>query len=250
MIAALPMYDRPRNRGAHQAFWSLVRDGLRAAGIAAPHTLDHSLPYNATWARSDLVLGQICNLPYRTTYRDSLTVIGASDYGLDGCAPGFYRSLFIMHRDDPRSGAAVFAGGRIVANAIDSQSGYGVLHQYAARTGIRLPHVSFTGSHDASVQAVATGHADFAAIDAQTWTMMQHDTAAVRLCRIVGRSWTGPGQTFVTRSPQDPAIFRAVLNDAVGALSGPTRRLLGLRAVVPLPPAAYDAPLSRTPSFA
>ncbi len=38
MIAALPMYDRPENRAAHDALWSLIRDGLRARGIPTQPT--------------------------------------------------------------------------------------------------------------------------------------------------------------------------------------------------------------------
>ncbi|WP_246082533.1 hypothetical protein [Rubellimicrobium rubrum] len=63
MIAALPMYDRPDNWAAHDALWSLIRDGLRSRGNAAPDALDHGTDPMDEWGRPDLVLGQICNLP-------------------------------------------------------------------------------------------------------------------------------------------------------------------------------------------
>jgi hypothetical protein len=50
MIAALPMYDRPENRSAHDALWALIRDGLRARGIEAPDELDRQTPYDEGWA--------------------------------------------------------------------------------------------------------------------------------------------------------------------------------------------------------
>lgn len=240
MIAALPMYDRPGTRGAYQALWSLVRDRLRAQGIAAPHMLDHDIAYNAVWDRDDLVLGHICNLPLRRHYRDRLTVIGASDYDIPGCAPGFYRSCFVVRRDDPATTMQTFHTASIVANARDSQSGYGVLVDLARAQGVTLPTVMLTGSHDASIAALLAGHADFAAIDAHTWDLMGRDTAGLDDLRVVGLSPASPGQTFVTGPDRDPAPYLWALNDAITGLSQPTRRILRLRGVVPLPASAYE----------
>ena len=240
MIAALPMYDRPATRGAYLALWSLVRDRLRARGISAPHGLDHDIAYNAVWDRDDLVLGHICNLPYRRRYRDRLTAIGASDYAIPGCAPGFYRSCFVVRRDDTATTLQSFHKARIVANARDSQSGYGVLTDLARAQGALLPTVTWTGSHDASVAAVLAGRADFAAIDAHTWDLMQADTPGLDGLRVIGLSPASPGQTFVTGPGRDPAPYLAALNDAIAGLSAPTRRILRLRGVVPLPASDYD----------
>ena len=240
MIAALPMYDRPATRGAYQALWSLVRDRLRAHGIAAPHALDHGVAYNAVWDRDDLVLGHICNLPYRRRYRDRLTAIGASDYAIAGCAPGYYRSCFVVRRDDPATTLRTFHTARIVANAQDSQSGYGVLADLARAQGVALPALTWTGSHDASVAALRAGRADLAAIDAHTWDLMQADTPGLDELRVIGLSPASPGQTFVTGPGRDPAPYLRALNDAIAGLSHPTRRILRLRGVVPLPASAYD----------
>ena len=250
MIAALPMYDRPGTRGAYQALWSLVRDRLRAAGIAAPHALDHGIAYDAVWDRDDLVLGHICNLPYRRRYRHRLTAIGASDYAIPGCAPGLFRSCFVVRRDDTTTTITAFRTARIVANATDSQSGYGVLADLARAQGIKLPAVTLTGSHDASVAALLAGRADFAAIDAHTWDLMQNDTPGLDRLRVIGLSPASPGQTFVTGPGRDPAPYLWALNDAIAALSQPTRRILRLRGVVALPATAYDlddpAPVAAT----
>jgi len=78
VIASFPMYLRPENRAAHDAYWSVLRPALADRGIAAPASLDHSAPVHATWRRPDLVLGQICNYPYRTALADRVTLIGAA----------------------------------------------------------------------------------------------------------------------------------------------------------------------------
>jgi len=64
MIASLPMYDRPSNAAAHDRLWALIRDNLRSDGISAPDALDRAVLYRETWGRSDLVVGQICVMPY------------------------------------------------------------------------------------------------------------------------------------------------------------------------------------------
>ena len=78
-LAALPMYDRPETAAAHDALWALVRDGLRARGIAAPDALDRSVATLARGAERPLVLGQVCNLPLRRGLCGPLSRIGCGD---------------------------------------------------------------------------------------------------------------------------------------------------------------------------
>ncbi len=110
MFAALPMYDRPDSRAAHDRFWAAIRDGLRARGVEAPEALDRETYYSDGWARPDLTLGQICNLPYRALFRGKVRRIAASDYGLEGCPPGYYRSLFVAREGDTKMWPQVEGG--------------------------------------------------------------------------------------------------------------------------------------------
>ncbi len=241
MIASLPMYDRPANRAAHDRLWALIRDGLRGRGLAAPHSLSRDLPYRQTWARPDLVLGQICNLPYRLEYRDSLTLIGAADYGLGGCRPGYYRSVIVARRDDPRDLPALLRA-RFAANALDSHSGFAAILTHVMSRRLPLPAPMITGSHDASVLAIANGSADLAAIDQQTWVMQQADMPAAQALRILEATTASPGQSFVTTAGQDPAPYFAAISAAIRALRPEDRAVLGLRGLVALPDTAYDLP--------
>ena len=231
MIASLPMYDRPANRDAHDLLWSLIRDALRDRGEAAPDRLTRDVAYNVVWGRPDLVLGHVCILPFRTTFHSRLTVIGASDYGLEGCARGYYRSVYVMRKDDARAPSVDL---RVAVNSADSHSGFRAVQDLGA---VSTP--LFSGAHDESLRAVADGHADLAAIDQQTWTMQQRDMPEAARVRVVGHSRTAPGQTFVTAKGRDPEPLRAALTEAISALPEPARAVLGLRGIVSLPSAEY-----------
>jgi len=242
MIAALPMYDRAENRAAHDVLWALIRDGLRARGISAPDALDRETPYDETWGRSDLVLGQICNLPWRARFRDQVTLIGASDYGLPGAGPGQYYSLIISRADDPAPGP------KFALNDPLSNSGWDAGQDWARRNGIRIQATLVTGSHAGSLRAVAEGRADLAAIDAITWGMLQRWDPLARSVRVIGRTCSSPGQSFITRAGQDPDVYREAIAEAIANLPAPEAELLGLKAIVALPASAYDRPLPPFPT--
>ncbi|TNC68524.1 phosphate/phosphite/phosphonate ABC transporter substrate-binding protein [Rubellimicrobium roseum] len=241
MIASLPMYDRPETAAAHDAFWALVRHGLRARGVAAPDALDRATPYDAGWGRPDLVLGQICNLPFRARHRGRVTVIAASDYGLPEVPPGHYYSVIVARADDPAPGP------RLAISDPLSCSGWDAPQDWLRAQGIPFSPVLVTGSHAASARAVAEGRADLAGIDAITFRNLQRwEPAAARL-RILGRTVATPGMTFITAPGRDSAPFRAAIGDAIAALPAAEADLLGLRAIVELPPSAYDRPLPPEP---
>ena len=247
MIASLPMYDRPYTRAAHDALWDLIRDGLRANGIDAPETLDRDTDHLAGWARADLVLGQICNLPYRAKFRDKVTVIGAADYDLPDCPPGHYNSVFVVHKDATGRTPQDFATSRFAANALMSHSGYGAPMAWAAANGVCFAAPIITGAHDRSVQMVADGRADIAAIDAQTWRVLAQDFAPTRKLRVLGTTQSSPGMTFITRSGQNPAPYFCAIQTAIAALPAKHAEILGLRGIVTLPQADYDLPLPPLP---
>jgi ABC-type phosphate/phosphonate transport system substrate-binding protein len=247
VIASLPMYLRPANRAAHHALWHLIRDGLRERGLQAPDDLDETVDFEESWARPDLVLGQICNLPYRALFRDRVTPIAAMDYGVPGCAPGYYNSVFIVHRDSDLSDLHQLCGRRMAASALLSQSGYGAAQQWAAENGFLFAAPLITGSHAASVNAVATRAADFATIDAQTWWMAQQDDPLTAQLKVIGATPPSPCMTLITRAGQDPAPYLSAVTAAIAALPAVHRTKLGLRGVVPLCTEAYAIPLPPEP---
>ena len=237
------MYWFAETRAAHLAFWRLVRDGLRKHGIAAPDDLDETASPHDLWSAPDLVLSHICNLPYRQAYRDRLTRIAASDYGLEGCAPGHYRALFIVHENHAAQSPEDLAGATMAYNSADSHSGWGAAGTWAMARGIRYRPAVETGSHRRSLAAVAERRADFATIDAQSFENLVRIDPAAKAVRVIGATDPSPGMTFVTRSGEDPTLYLAALRAAIEGLEDRHRQMLGLRDVVVLPDEAYDIPL-------
>lgn len=244
MLATLPMYLRAQTQGAHDAFWALIRDALRDHGHPAPDALDHTSCHTTTWARPDLILGQICNLPYRAHAHANTHRIGTCDYGLPDTPPGHYFSHFVVRADDPRDTPAAFAHARLAVNEADSHSGWGAAWTYAQTHGFAFTNARLTGAHSASAHAIANGHADIAAIDAISWRMIQRYDTTARHLRIIGRTATSPGQTLITAKSNDPAPLRAATAQALTALPSAYQDTLMLRDLTDLPDAAYhDLPL-------
>ena len=230
MIATLPMHDQPWLRAANDALWAGLRDALRAGGFDAPDALERGMTPAEAWARDDLLLSQTCGLPWRERLHRRLALVGTPDYCVEGCPPGHYRSVIVRRRDDHRPETGL----RWAFNARDSQSGFAALGPLRERLGEGIE----TGSHVASIHAVAEGRADLAAIDAVTWRGAAHLEAA-RALRVAGFTPPSPGLPFVT-ALRDRAggIARAVRAGVASAPAG-AREALGLRGVVALTPADY-----------
>lgn len=243
MIASLPMYLRPSNKAAHDALWARIRDNLRAHDIPAPDALDHEIDCMDGWGRPDLTLGQICNLPYRAQFRDKVTVIGAADYVLPDCAPGYYRSVFVVRGDDPRQAPQDFAGARFAYNDPLSNSGLAAPHVWAAARGFSFRYGPVTGSHNSSITAVAENRADIAAIDLQTWLIEEQDHPLAGTLRVIGTTDQSPGMTFITRAGQNPQPYLDAISSAIAALAERDRTTLNLRGIIQLAETAYDIPL-------
>ncbi len=248
MIASFPMYLRAENRAAHDAYWALLRNALGDHGIAAPATLDHDAPIHATWARPDLVLGQICNYPYRTAFADQVTLIGAGDYGLPGAGPGEYYSVIIARADDARGSLSAFDGASFAFNAPDSQSGWAAPKLMAEAEGIPFAKLLETGAHRSSAMAVAEGRADLAALDAVTWDGIARWDGFANQLKVIARTPPSPGLSFITAGQVDPTPYLAAMTDALSALAAEDQAIIGLRTVIPIPKSHYMAlPIPKPP---
>lgn len=241
MIASLPMYDRPELRAETDRYWALIREELAARGIDAPSALrrgeDALMPQ---WEDPDLILSQTCGFPYRARLHGRVDLVGTPDFGNEGCAPGYYRSVLIAQADDPRGAFEDFDGARIAYNEGLSQSGWAAPINLAAARGIRLLPGLETGSHRASFHAVAEGRAELAAIDALTWRLISEfeDVSGVK---VVGATNPTPALPYITAKGRDAGAIFAAVAAAIARLEAADRDRLHLRGIVAIPASAYLA---------
>ena len=241
MIASLGMYDFGPAMAANDRLWALVRGALRARGIAAPDALTRGEgAYWPAWEAPELVLSQTCGYPFRARLQGRVTYVGTPDYGVEGCPPGHYNSVFVVRKDDPRAVLADFDGAPFAFNEALSQSGWAAPQTHATKLGLRLPPVVQTGGHLLSAAAVAEGRADIAALDAVTHALLQGEPVAAHL-RVIARTDPTPGLPLIAAKGADAeAIFDAV-STAIAALSDGDRATLRLKGLVRIPLADYLA---------
>lgn len=242
MIAALPMYDRAEIRAVTDRYWHLIRAALAARGIAAPETLRRGdAELMPQWIDPDLLLSQTCGFPFRAKLHDLVTLVGTPDYGVNGCPPGYYRSVLIARHDDPRQTLADFDGTPIAYNDALSQSGWAAPQNHAAKLGLTLPAGPQTGSHAASLAAVAEARADLAALDAVTFSLLaEHDPAAARV-RVIAETDPTPGLPYITAQGRDSAAIFDAIAEAIAQLDAAERSALRLKGIVYIPAETYLA---------
>lgn len=250
MIASLPMYARAETDAAQQRLWDAIRAGLPGP---LPKRLIEPEHLMAHWLDPELAFSQTCGLPYRADLHGKVELVGTADYGLPGCPPGHYNSVFVVRRDDPRETPAEWAGMRLAYNSRNSQSGWAAPQNHMAGLGLTFTRVLSTGAHRNSAQAVADGRADIACIDAQTWRMIQRWDAVASSLREVGRTQPTPGLPFIAALGTDAEALAEATAAAIAGMSPDDRDTLGIAGFVRIPAAAYLAvptpppPLPATP---
>lgn len=240
MIAALPMYDRPEMTGATDRYWALIRDGLRARGLDAPEGLRRGdaelMPH---WLSPDLLLSQTCGFPFRARLQGRVQLVGTPDFGVEGCPPGYYRSVLIARADDPRRDLVEFDGVALAYNDGLSQSGWAAPQNHAAARGLRFPAGVQTGSHAESLRAVAEGRADLASLDAVTFRLLQRADPLAAAVKVVEMTDPTPGLPYICAPGLDADAIFAAVAEAIPRLSPEDRAVLGLRGILRIPAEAY-----------
>jgi ABC-type phosphate/phosphonate transport system substrate-binding protein len=223
-LAALPMYDWPETRGTVDAVYA----ALRARVPELPPRLvrpTSDAEMEALWRDPRLLLSQTCWGPMRHGLAREVEVLAQPTYDdVPGGRGVLYRSAIVMRLADrvtaPEDAgpalAAALADLRPAINAPHSLSGTIALSEDLGEPDL-VARALVTGSHRASIRAVAGGSADFAAIDCRSWAMaLDHEPAALTLAVV---AWTASrtGLPFIT-SRRTPPELRARLADALCAL--------------------------------
>ncbi|SDE33166.1 phosphate/phosphite/phosphonate ABC transporter substrate-binding protein [Paraburkholderia lycopersici] len=230
-IASLPMYNVTPQ---HATQWrSLLGDCLAAYArmtggeeVTAIEVQDGELM--AHWRRKDLLLSQACGLPYRMLgLHSEARVIATPRFDAPACEGPRYCSALVVSANAWRRGATTLAacrGLRAASNSADSHSGMNAFrHAVAphARDGRFFSSVLWTGSHAATLRALAKGAADVGAIDCVTLALLR-DAQPEQLdgVQIIGMTASAPGLPLIasrTLGDEQAEALRAALDAAHAA---------------------------------
>jgi len=248
LIAALGMYDRAETMAANDRFWAQIKAALREMGQDAPDRLTRgTAALMQAWQSPDLLFAQTCSLPFRAKLAGRVQIIATPDYGLEGCPAGYYRSVYVAKRGNGALTLPDLAGRPFAYNEGLSHSGWAAPWADHVARGLTIRPTLATGSHHASAQSVAEGRADYAALDALTWDMIQrYDPFAADLIAI---DYTPPSPALPFITAQNPAPLRSALGQAITDLPAADRATLHLRGVVDIAQSSYlSLPIPPTPT--
>jgi ABC-type phosphate/phosphonate transport system substrate-binding protein len=247
-IAVLPMYDFPWTADANDALWAAMSARLDEAGVEPPKTLNRGGDLDAQWRDPRLVFGQACGYPYVTRLRDAVALIAAPTYAFPGCEDASHRSFIIRRASDPRRALAQFRGATAGLNSWDSNTGMNLFRAALAPIAGGAPFfraIVVTGSHEASVTAVAEGRADLAAIDCVSFALLGRGRPdLIQRVAVVVESPNSPGPPFIANARFGDSTIGAVREALLAALADPNlaeaRATLGLMGARLTNPADYD----------
>lgn len=200
--------DAPEELARSNADMPPVPGGIRdrAGRLIAPDPAElppGELDVHVLWRHPGLLFAQACWGPMELGLADHVRVVGQPDYSaFEGGRGEFYSSAVLMRRDGgkgtpaPGDGCAAIPlerlrGRRLAYNGPDSMSGVLALARDLAAAGESLEMFSErfeTGSHRASVAAVARGDADACAVDCRSWDLIRRFEPAAQDVQVVG--WT------------------------------------------------------------
>ena len=229
MIASLMMYDRPELAEATARYWALIREALATRGVETPEVLSNEGDPYAVWNAPDLVLSQTCGMPYRVRLHGKVQIVGTPDFGLEGCPPGYYCSAVVVRADDPRAALEDYAQARFAYNEALSQSGFAAIYAVAKAAGFWFGDRVVSHGHRRSAQMVAMGEADIAAVDAQTWRLIERYDGFAENLRVLCWTPPTPGLPYITGLGQDAGAIADGVRAAIAALTAADREALGVR---------------------
>lgn len=231
-LVSLPMYNWPDLYSAHTLFYAHLKQRLEDHGFAAPNTLDWSSESLEKWQDPQLLLSQTCGLPFVTVLKNQVSLVGTPTYEIAG-EDGDYYSVIVVPKNAPAQGLEDLRDARFVYNDRGSQSGFAAAcHAFSSVTQKETGSIRAwcSGSHRASILAVAAGRADFAAIDAVTWEIAKRHEVAAASLRVLAVTEPTPGLPYITAlrpAAETRCIFGAV-TDAISSVGPDTRQALFL----------------------
>lgn len=229
MIAALPMYDFPELREAHDALWRALAKNLTASGVAdVPLRLTRGVDPREIWRDPALLFAQACEYPLAKTFGEHLTIVATPRYSAPGCEGISYRSAIIVRARDSAGSLGDLRNRRCVVNEQDSNSGMNLLRAAVAplsASGRFFESVRYSGSHRRSLEFVVAEEADVAAIDCVSFAHLQRiEPALTEKVRVLGWSPESPSLPYVTARQTSEATLDSLRYALAVVFTDPTLR--------------------------
>jgi len=225
-IAALPMYDFPGLREAHDRLWNALGTQLQRYGVhPVPGKLTRGLSHRETWAHPGLLFGQACEYPLSKSLAGQLKIVATPRYGAPGCVDANYRSAIVVRTEDTARSLDDLRNRRCVINEVDSNSGMNLLRAAVAPLasgGRFFGSVQVSGAHRNSLDLLVAGKADVTAIDCVTLAHLRgFEPALVSRVRIVDWTPASPCLPYVTSRHASEATVEALQSAIAAVFSDP-----------------------------
>lgn len=252
-VASLPMYDLPGLAAATDALWAAIAGACRAEGVGeVPVALERTRPHREVWRDPRLFLSQTCGYPLVHELAGRVRVVATPRYAVAACSGSSYTSHCVVPREGGAARLEDLRGAVAAANEIDSHSGMNAFRALIAPVaggGRFFRQVVWSGSHLASLELVARGEVDVAAIDCVTFALLERVRPdLVARVRLIGQSAPCPGLPLVTAAATSDgevaAIRRALARVAADPELAPLRAALLLDGFEVLAENAYAAVLA------
>jgi len=224
LIAALPMYDFPQLEAAHDELWSALCRSLIDAGVdETPAQLTRGTDRGEVWTHPFLLLGQGCEYPLAKFFADRVRLVATPRYSVPGCDGAMYRSAIMVRVDDAAETLADLRNRRCAVNERTSNSGMNLLRASIAplANGERFfESVVLSGSHHKSVQMVADGDADVAAVDCVSLAHFRrlYPSSIVPL-RILAWTARAPSLPYITAAATSDEVLQKLRSSLAGIIA-------------------------------
>lgn len=171
-LAMMPLYDWPEVHEQTDGLWARIRAAGREERLDLPEALDHRPQRLSAWMADNVIFSQLCGSPWFRKHKHHARYLATSNFDLGDNAPGAYFSNIVVRKGTDWSSVDALKTARLAYNDDDSQSGVHCLRPLMAVEPLLAAGLE-TGGHRASMQAVAAGQADFAAIDAFSYRLAE-----------------------------------------------------------------------------
>ena len=238
--ASMPMYDMAEIASALDDLWAGFACNFAAEGLAdVPARLIHGQALRALWDAPDVWFSQCCGHDLIARYRGRLQPLATPRFAVPECRGRDYASVIVVAEDREADDIRDLRGTRCVVNGLESHSGANALRALVAplgRDGRFFTSVVESGTHAASIEAVARGEADVAAIDCVTHALLgRYRPEALDGTRKLGVTEWAPGVPYVTPASEDAEVVARMRAAILRTFDGPdlasTREALRLDGV-------------------